>query len=209
MNAPHPLLLLTADDLLAQRWQSLSTAAIRARGIDGLDSWHAAGHKLVIVNLNSTRGGTAPLWTRPAWQRNAAHLTLLATSSQPNDDEGLAVLNAGAAGYCHSHAPIEHLQQALDVIASGELWVGRALLSRLLRLVNTRLPTNGLADWAESLTEREREVAQHAAIGESNQVIADALGITERTVKAHLKAVFTKLDVADRLQLALRVHGVR
>jgi DNA-binding NarL/FixJ family response regulator len=39
--------------------------------------------------------------------------------------------------------------------------------------------------------------------------IADALGITERTVKAHLKAVFEKLEVTDRLQLALRVHGVR
>ena len=43
----------------------------------------------------------------------------------------------------------------------------------------------------------------------SNLAIADALGITERTVKAHLKAVFEKLQVADRLQLALRVHGVR
>jgi DNA-binding NarL/FixJ family response regulator len=149
------------------------------------------------------------VWTHRAWQENTAGLSILATSSRPDDDEGLAVLNAGASGYCHSHAPIDSLRQALDVIDSGELWVGRALLSRLLRLVDSRLPRAGLADWARPLTEREREVAHHAAVGESNVAIADALGITERTVKAHLKAVFEKLEVADRLQLALRVHGVR
>lgn len=209
MNAPQPLLLLTDDDLLADRWQPLATSPVRARSLDGLDVWRAAGHRLVVVDLASAKGGTAPLWTRPGWQRNAAGLAILATSSQPGDDEGLAVLNAGASGYCHSHAPVDTLRQALDVIASGELWVGRALLSRLLRLVDTRLPRIGLADWASPLTEREREVAQHAALGESNHAIADALGITERTVKAHLKAIFEKLDVADRLQLALRVHGVR
>ena len=130
-------------------------------------------------------------------------LAILATSSRPDDEEGLAALNAGACGYCHSHAPIDTLRQALDVIAGGELWVGRALLSRLLRLVDSRLPRAGLAEWARPLTEREREVAHHAALGESNVAIADALGITERTVKAHLSAAFEKLGVRDRLQLVL------
>jgi DNA-binding NarL/FixJ family response regulator len=209
MTTPEPLRLITDDDLLAQRWQDLAPSPLRARGIDGLDAWRAAGHRLVLVDLGCARGGTAPVWTRPAWQRNASGLAILAASSSPDDDEGLAVLNAGASGYCHSHAPADTLRQALDVIASGELWVGRALLSRLLRLVDTRLPRTGLADWATPLTEREREVAQLAAVGDSNLSIALALGITERTVKAHLKAVFEKLDLSDRLQLALRVHGVR
>ncbi len=46
-------------------------------------------------------------------------------------------------------------------------------------------------------------------MGESNDAIARQLGITPRTVKAHLSAAFEQLGVADRLQLALRVHGVR
>jgi DNA-binding NarL/FixJ family response regulator len=58
------------------------------------------------------------------------------------------------------------------------------------------------------LTQREREIANLAANGASNQLIADNCGISERTVKAHLSAVFTKLNVSDRLQLALRVHGI-
>ncbi|MNW12082.1 Transcriptional regulatory protein LiaR [compost metagenome] len=58
------------------------------------------------------------------------------------------------------------------------------------------------------LTERETTVARYAASGQANAQIAEALGITERTVKAHLSAVFEKLKVSDRLQLALLVHGI-
>jgi DNA-binding NarL/FixJ family response regulator len=208
MSPAEPLLILTDDDLLAEHWQALGRSPVRARRVGDLDTWRSAGHRLVLVDLDPRRAD-APLWQHTAWQRNAAGLAILAASAQPNDDEGLAVLNAGACGYCHTHAPTATLRQALDVISGGELWVGRALLSRLLRLVDTRLPRVGLAHWSAPLTEREREVAQRASIGDSNLAIADALGITERTVKAHLKAVFEKLQVADRLQLALRVHGVR
>lgn len=209
MAAPQPLLILTDDDHLAERWQALAPDARRVRTVDGLDVWRAEGQRLVLADLDCARPGTPPLWTRPAWRRNASNLAILAADSHPDDERGLTILNAGACGYCHTHAPLDTLRQALEVIASGELWVGRALLSRLLRLVDTRLPRTGLADWAAPLTERERQVAQFAAIGDSNLAIADTLGITERTVKAHLKAVFEKLDVSDRLQLALRVHGVR
>lgn len=209
MSTPEPLLILTADDLLAERWQALAPTVIRAREIEALDTWRKAGHRLALADLGMAAAGDAPLWTDPAWQHNAPGLAILAASSRPDDNEGLSVLNAGASGYCHSHAPVDTLRQALEVVGSGELWVGRALLSRLLRLVDTRLPRTDLADWAAPLTEREREVAHHAAIGESNHAIADALGITERTIKAHLKAIFEKLQVTDRLQLALRVHGVR
>jgi DNA-binding NarL/FixJ family response regulator len=58
------------------------------------------------------------------------------------------------------------------------------------------------------LTTREREVALLAANGASNKTIASDCDITERTVKAHLAAIFEKLHLTDRLQLALRVHGI-
>ena len=61
---------------------------------------------------------------------------------------------------------------------------------------------------ARDLTVRERDVARYVALGHSNQSIADSLGITERTVRAHISAIFEKLGVTDRLMLALRVHGI-
>ena len=59
----------------------------------------------------------------------------------------------------------------------------------------------------DALTAREREIALQVGVGCSNKVIAQRLGITERTVKAHLGSVFGKLGVKDRLQLALLVAG--
>jgi DNA-binding NarL/FixJ family response regulator len=77
----------------------------------------------------------------------------------------------------------------------------------LLKLVTERAQDSH--SWDNGLlTEREITVARYAASGQANAQIAEALGITERTVKAHLSAVFEKLGVSDRLQLALLVHGI-
>lgn len=59
-----------------------------------------------------------------------------------------------------------------------------------------------------SLTPRELMVAERVAHGASNREIADALEITERTVKAHLSAIFEKLEVRDRVQLALAMNNI-
>jgi DNA-binding NarL/FixJ family response regulator len=144
----------------------------------------------------------------------SGHLSVIALSSEPNDDEGIATMDAGASGYCHAYANEATLQQVVSVVASGELWVGRSLLTRLLKGVDRNLASMPALrartpDWRNALTEREAEVAAMASQGASNLGIAEVLGITERTVKAHLTSIFEKLDVADRLQLALRVHGVK
>ena len=64
-------------------------------------------------------------------------------------------------------------------------------------------------DMLEGLTEREKDVALAVAEGQSNKLVARELGITERTVKAHLGAVFRKLGVKDRMQLILRLSRER
>jgi two-component system, NarL family, nitrate/nitrite response regulator NarL len=60
----------------------------------------------------------------------------------------------------------------------------------------------------DDLTSRELMVAEQVAHGASNREIAVALEITERTVKAHLSAIFDKLGVRDRVQLALRMNNI-
>ena len=58
------------------------------------------------------------------------------------------------------------------------------------------------------LSEREGQVAKLVAGGASNKEIADRLSIAERTVKAHLTAIFEKTGARDRLQLSLKVNGM-
>lgn len=157
-----------------------------------------------------------PDWSDPRWRVWTGHLSIIVLSSEPNDAEGIAAMDVGASGYCHAYANEATLRQVVEVVASGELWVGRSLLTRLLRGVGQSVdpavsaPLTPAANaWRARLTEREVEVASMAAQGASNLGIAEVLGITERTVKAHLTSIFDKLDVNDRLQLALKVHGVK
>lgn len=137
---------------------------------------------------------------------------LVVLSDLPSDLEALAAFAAGARGYCNTHAAPAVLRQVATVVLQGGLWIGESLMQRLVG-ATARAPVPEAARvadpraWAERLTERERQVATTLAQGASNKEIARALGITERTVKAHVGAVLEKLQVRDRLQLSLIVTG--
>lgn len=195
------LTLLTADETLARRWGALVSNWTLRRA--SAPASLAPGLALIDRDTPALPALADPLWRRLA---EDGHLLILA-SARPDDAEGLLAIENGFSGYCHAYASVEHLGQVVSVVASGELWVGRSLVTRLIRAVD-RVPQSR-ESWSAGLTERESEVARLAANGESNALIASALGISERTVKAHLSAVFDKLQLADRLQLALRVHGIR
>lgn len=132
-------------------------------------------------------------------------------SDQPTDEEALAAFSAGARGYCNTHAAAQLLVQIATVVRQGGLWIGESLMKRLVsatgRIQGSVAPTVETEAWSKSLTDRERQVARTLASGASNKEIARALGITERTVKAHVGAIFEKLQVRDRLQLSLRING--
>jgi DNA-binding NarL/FixJ family response regulator len=150
---------------------------------------------------------------------NDARVVLL--SAAPNPAEGVAALNAGALGYTHAYALPELLREVATVVAHGGVWTGPELLKRLVAKTFDALsvlplaaaPTSARAveaakAWA-NLSARELQVAQAVAEGRSNKEVADLLSISERTVKAHLGAVFEKLGIRDRLQLVLFVAAVR
>lgn len=204
------VLFITHDDLLWQHWEKLDAGrwtAVRGRTLDDLKRWQHQGHTLAVLDAGLP---DRPDWVdAQAWGALLKDVRLLVASTSPSDEEGKQVLSLGASGYAHSYVPAEALGRILSHVAAGDVWMGRTLVARLLREIDSRLPPAKPADWVHGLTQREAEVARHAAMGDSNQAIADMLGITERTVRAHLSAVFDKLGVSDRLMLALKVHGIR
>ena len=134
-----------------------------------------------------------------------AGCSLVVLSNLPSNEEGLLAFSAGAAGYCNALALPDVLQQVSTVVEQGGLWVGQDLMQRLFAALTARaVPGQSQL----GLSAREHQVAQAVARGGTNKEIARAMGITERTVKAHLTAVFEKLGVRDRLQLSLIVNGV-
>ena len=133
-------------------------------------------------------------------------------ADEPDESVITEALELGASGCCNTHAAPEVLRQVALVVENGGLWIGQSLLQRLVgstsRLLGQRAPGQKNDDWSSQLSDREAQVARLVAGGASNKEIAGQLTITERTVKAHLTAVFEKLALRDRLQLSLRINGL-
>lgn len=133
---------------------------------------------------------------------------VMVLDNAPDQEQAIRALGAGASGYAHAYSSAEQLIEIRAVISHGGVWLGPQLLQHLIE-ASTRLTANrpeAVTALLEQLTHREREVALEAAKGLSNKEIARKLNITERTVKAHLAAVFVRLEIKDRLQLALMLN---
>ena len=109
----------------------------------------------------------------------------------------LAALDAGAEGYVLKHADPEQILAAIDAVHRGGAPIDPQV-ARVLLDVKRNAPTaRGV------LTDREEEVLRLVQSGLANKQIGRQLGISERTVKAHLTKIFQTLGVADRTQAAL------
>ena len=129
-----------------------------------------------------------------------------------SDETEWALFRTGVRGCCRRETEREQLKSVIMAVQQGELWIRRSLSWHLLNeLVTITQEKNrikqAVGELLANLTRREYEIATLVGNGETNKQIARRLDITERTVKAHLTAVFRKLDVADRLKLALIVKG--
>ncbi len=126
---------------------------------------------------------------------------VLVLSSAPNFSEGVALLQKGIRGYGNTYMQKVHLLQAIATIENDAVWLYPEMMQELILLGSNAVVRND--DVLEPLSARERDVAKEIEKGLSNKEIASALGITERTVKAHLSSVYEKLEVHDRLALAM------
>jgi len=125
---------------------------------------------------------------------------ILVLSQHPKFEEGIVLLQKDINGYGNLYMQKIHLLQALSTIKNGAVWLYPEMMQSLILLGSNAVVDE---DVIEALSIREREVAREIEKGLSNKEIASALGITERTVKAHLSHVYEKLEVSDRLALAM------
>jgi DNA-binding NarL/FixJ family response regulator len=132
------------------------------------------------------------------------------------DEYAYAALRAGASGFLLKDAPPADLISAIRAVASGDAVVAPSTTRRLLSKVAHRLPgpnaaPNGQDDPALALlTPREREVMLAVSRGLSNAEIAEALVLSEATVKTHVGRILAKLELRDRVQIVVFAydHGL-
>ncbi|HTX07134.1 MAG TPA: response regulator transcription factor [Solirubrobacteraceae bacterium] len=121
-----------------------------------------------------------------------------------DDDRLLPALEAGAAGYLLKNSQPAELARAIRAAHAGEAIIDPTAAARLVRALSDQDDRRRAgAGVLEELTGREREVLALIAGGRSNKRIALELGISEKTVKAHVGHVLAKLGVTDRTQAAV------
>ncbi len=126
---------------------------------------------------------------------------MLTTSSE--DRDLVAAVRAGAAGYLLKDLEPDELIDSLGKIMAGECVIAPEMTGVLARVVQGDEPIAISDDRFSELTPREMEILCHLAEGQSNKVIARELGISNGTVKLHVRAILRKLHVRSRVEAAV------
>jgi len=164
----------------------VGTAASGEELLEHLAAWQP---HVVVQDLLLPGGIDGIETTRRVLERMPSARVVALTASM-DEARMMAVLRAGAAGYIRKDAEPETLLAAIRAVAKGKTYIDPSLVRRV---AEASLPH-------EDLTPREREVLRQLALGRSNKDIADALAISEETVKTHVGHVLAKLQVENRAQ---------
>jgi DNA-binding NarL/FixJ family response regulator len=116
-----------------------------------------------------------------------------------DDETVLAAIRAGASGYLLKGSGADEVLNAVRAAASGGMVFGAALASRVATYFSSARPTSPVADDPfPDLTDREREVLELLAGGASNDAIARATYVSDKTVRNTISSIYTKLHAAGR-----------
>lgn len=128
----------------------------------------------------------------PTLARTASVVVL--TMNESVDDAAAAIRN-GAMAVVFKRFAVTTLLEAIRTVAAGQVWLPPAV--QRAAVAELRAPSRS------AITEREREIIRHVALGRRNAEVARDLFISEETVKKHLNSIFQKLGIRDRVQLTL------
>jgi DNA-binding NarL/FixJ family response regulator len=127
---------------------------------------------------------------------------IIAIGSGTHDETVLAALSCGAKGYVDEGASAIEFISAVRAVSRGSVWVSRQLLSIFVERANGVVGSPS-SDGSDAITPREKEVLEMLVEGRSNREIGEPLGITVRTVKAHVAKLMRKAGVRNRIALCI------
>jgi len=153
---------------------------------------------LILLDLNMK--GLTGIETLSALKRAKVTSKVVIFSVSDNETDVLQALKFNADGYLLKDSEPEELIDKVKLAIAGEFVISSPLTQILARSLR---PSNNKASLIESLTQRELENLKLIAGGKTNKDIAKKLGITEATVKVHVKNLFKKLGLKTRVEAAI------
>lgn len=158
---------------------------------DGAEALTLAGRLAPDVVLMDLRmPGMGGVDAIRSLSRSHPRVRVLVLTTYDTDSDVLPALEAGATGYLLKDAPRDELVRGVRAAANGETVLSPSVAERLIRQVRQPAP--------EALSRREVQVLELIANGASNREAAEALFVSEATIKTHLLHIYNKLGVRDR-----------
>ncbi|MFE4211961.1 response regulator [Streptomyces sp. NPDC056844] len=209
VEASDDIRVLAVDDhrllreALCELLEMYEGLTVVAQADDGPSGVRMAGlHRPDVVLLDVEMPGPGPLANLRGVRQAAPEARIIMLTMHDNRQLIDSLLSAGAVGYLHKEADREVLVSAIRSAMAG----GTTMF--LPRTPGGSRPERGPTP-ADTLTLRERELMELVAQGLSNRQIGSRLGITEGTVKRHLRNIFDKLGATSRLDAVNRVQPLR
>ena len=196
LQSQQPVKILVVDDhfvvreglrSLIRREAGMIVIAEASNGAEGADMHERLQPHVTIMDLRMpVLGGVEAIRMIRLHTPDAKILVL---TSFEGDEDIHAAFDAGASGYLLKHSSGDQVVPAIHALMRGETWIPPEVESHL-----------AARQRGEILSVREREIVRHLALGEANKEIAAAIGISEQTVKTHVKNILGKLQVRDRTE---------
>jgi DNA-binding NarL/FixJ family response regulator len=207
--------LLIADDhplfrtALAQAVRGLDgdIAVLEADSLDSARAQLIAHPAIDLLLLDLNMPGSQGLMGLAALRGEFPGVAVLMVSAQDDPAIVRRALAYGAAGYVPKSLDLDGIRTALDAVLSGEVWLPSALRIAV-DAHPARHEDRDIAGRLARLTPQQIRVLQLLAQGRLNKQIADTLGIQERTVKAHVSAIFERLGVRNRTQAGVLLSSL-
>jgi DNA-binding NarL/FixJ family response regulator len=171
-------------------------------GDEALQQAHTHQPDVILMDLHMP--GTNGIEATRQLRETSPHIGILVLTMFEDDESVFAAMRAGARGYLLKGADREEIGRALTAVSHGEAIFSPSVAQRLMQYFAT--PPSPAQQSFPELTDREREVLQLIGQGLSNNVIAQRLLLSPKTVRNHVSRVFTKLQVADRGQAIIRAR---
>jgi DNA-binding NarL/FixJ family response regulator len=208
----EPLHILIADDhplfrkgmrTLLETLPDFMVVGEAATGQEAVDRATSLQPDVVLMDLQMPDGGG--LTATRELRKTSPNIRILVVTLFEDDESIFTALRAGARGYILKDVDEEEMVRAIKAVGGGEAIFSPAIAARLMDFFaasRTSIPEEVFPE----LTEREREVLILIARGESNAAIANQLTISLKTVQNHVSNIYSKLQVADRVQAAIRAR---
>jgi len=201
-----PIRVLIADDhevvreglrMILETEEGFIVVGAAVDGVEAVEMTPSLQPDVVLMDLRMPRMDGIEAIRLLTQEQPEVSVVILTTYDE--DDLMLQGLQAGARGFLHKDTPRTTLFETLRAAARGEVLLSPDVLARVMASSPGSAGKGNIGTGEDiALTEREYEVLMGVAEGERNKEIAYRLGITERTIKAHLTNIYNKLGVDSR-----------